>query len=94
MNIRDSAAGKDCAVRLPGICNRDPATTVHAHFRLVNVSGMGLKVPDFMGARACSACHAYIDTHHDDATQLAFAHGCFRTQVDLHKEGLLRIGHG
>ena len=82
-NLRQFAKGQQCQVRLPGICNGNPETTVLAHFRLIGVSGMGLKSPDALGAWACSDCHSYADGHKDDATQLAFLHGVMRTQAKL-----------
>lgn len=82
-DLRKLARGKECTVRLPGICNGDPATTVLAHFRLAGISGMGIKPPDAIGAWCCSACHAYADTHKDAETQLALAHGVMRTQAAL-----------
>ena len=30
VNLRALARGRECQVRIPGICNRDPATTVLA----------------------------------------------------------------
>jgi hypothetical protein len=51
---------------------------------------MGVKAPDFLGSWACSACHAFVDTHHDDATQLSFAEGVFRTQAALIREGVIK----
>ena len=69
-------------VRLAGICNHNPDTVVLAHFRLIGTSGMGLKPLDIQGAWACSNCHAYVDSHKDAETQLAFAHGVFRTQSE------------
>ena len=85
-DLRKYARGKDCTVRLPGICNGDPATTVLAHFRLAGVSGIGMKSPDPIGAWCCSSCHSYADTHKDADTQLAFAHGVLRTQAALISE--------
>jgi hypothetical protein len=48
-----------------------------------------MKSPDFIAAWACSACHQVIDTDKSDAVQLAFAHGCFRTQAQLIRESRL-----
>lgn len=87
--LRDAARGRDCQIRLVGICNYNPATTVLAHYRLSGISGMGIKSPDQIGAWACSACHSYVDTHKDDATARAFLEGVLRTQARLIKEGLL-----
>lgn len=59
--LRESARGQQCALRLPGICNGDPETTVLAHIRRGGVGGMGLKPPDPCGVFACSACHDVMD---------------------------------
>lgn len=80
INLRALAKGQPCQVRLPGVCNFKPETTVGAHFRLINLSGAGFKNHDFIVAWACSDCHNYVDTHHDAQTQLALAQGVFRTQ--------------
>lgn len=91
MNLRELANGMPCMIRLPGICNFKSDTTVLCHFRLMNYSGVGLKPPDWMGAWGCSDCHRYVDTHHDAETQLAFAHGVFRTQAILFARGDLTV---
>ena len=90
--LRKIAAGQPCQIRLPGICSRDDTTTVLCHFRGAHMGGFGLKPPDIFGAWGCSACHAYVDTHHDDVTQLAFAHGVFRTQQRLLDMGRIVYG--
>ena len=56
--IRESAKGQPCQVRVPGICNHDPATTVLAH---LNGSGTGAKASDHEAAYACSDCHSWLD---------------------------------
>ena len=89
MNLREQARGRDCQVRLVGVCNFDPATTVLAHYRLIGLSGMGMKSPDLLASWACSNCHTYVDTHKDDATARAFLEGVLRTQAQLVKEGVL-----
>jgi ferredoxin len=89
MNLRKLARGRDCQIRLAGICNHNPETTVLAHYRMAGLSGMGIKSPDVCGAWACSNCHAYVDTHRDDATARAFLEGVLRTLAALQKEGAL-----
>lgn len=89
MNLRKLARGRDCQIRLPGICNHNPETTVLAHYRMAGLSGMGMKSPDLCGAWACSNCHGYVDTHRDDATARAFLEGVLRTQAQLVREGHL-----
>lgn len=87
-DLRKLANGESCTVRT-AVCNYDATTTVLAHIRLSGISGMGLKSPDILGAWACSACHAYVDTHHDMATQIAFSHGVYRTIAILVKRGVI-----
>lgn len=83
-DLRQLARGKPCQIRLP-VCNRNPETTVLAHFRQIGLSGMGMKSPDWLGAWACSDCHAYVDSHKDCQTQLDFARGVFRTLAQVMK---------
>lgn len=89
MNLRKLARDRDCQVRLVGICNHDPATTVLAHVRLIGISGFGAKSPDLLGSWACAACHAYCDSHHDAETNAAFAEGVYRTLNILWREGVV-----
>jgi hypothetical protein len=91
VNLRNEARDRDCQIRLPGVCNHNPETTVLAHVRKIGISGFGIKSPDFIGSWACSACHAYVDSHHDDATQVAFYEGVFRTQAALLREMDLKL---
>lgn len=93
-NLRSYAAGKPCQVRLPGICNHDPMTTVLAHPRLAGITGVSMKAPDELGAWACSACHDAIDrrAHTDlDREYVMQAHyeGILRTQAALLREEIL-----
>lgn len=60
-DLRKLAAGKECYLRLPGICNYDPASTVLAHIRRGNTAGGGMKPADINGTPLCSACHAVYD---------------------------------
>ena len=59
--IRESAKGEPCALRLVGICNFNPETTVYAH--VGRDRGMGFKCSDLIGVYACHACHEQIDSH-------------------------------
>ena len=58
--LRDSARGQDCTLRLVGICNFNPETTVLAH--IGRNRGMGQKCNDTMAVFACSSCHTEIDS--------------------------------
>ena len=94
MNLRKAAKGRNCMVRLEGICNHNPETVVLAHIRMAGVSGMGLKADDLLGAWACSACHTAIDGHNKsgltrDELRLAHLEGMVRTIAQLRKEGIV-----
>jgi len=91
--IRKSAQGQDCQVRLPGICNFNPETTIPAH--VGSGGGMGSKVSDIHMAYCCSSCHDEIDrrTRLMDAekAELYAWHGVQRTQEILMNKGLLIV---
>jgi hypothetical protein len=81
-------------IRLEGICNHNPETTVLAHIRLPGVSGMGLKADDLLGAWACSSCHDAVDRRSNtdldrDYVRLAHLEGMVRTIAQLRKEELV-----
>lgn len=61
-DLRQLARGQHCMVRIPGVCNHNPETTVLAHIRRGNVAGAGQKPPDTCGVWACSACHDVMDS--------------------------------
>ncbi len=88
-----SARGQDCQVRIPGVCNFNPETTVFAH---LNGGGMGLKRLDIHGAYCCSACHDALDGR----TKTPYSHerlflwhleGVIRTQEIMVKDGILKL---
>ncbi len=86
------AKGRACEIRVPDVCNFNPETTVWAHLRLIGISGMGLKAPDFFGAFACFDCHDAVDRrrfmHLDrDYVRLRHLEGVARTQAILIDEG-------
>lgn len=91
--ITKSARGKDCQVRVMGVCRGDTETTVFAH---LNGGGMGRKHSDLHGAYACRDCHAWLDGEYvKDSTreQRDFEHmqGIIRTQAILLSEGLIKL---
>ena len=94
MNLRNAARGRPCMIRLEGICNHNPETTVLAHISLPGVSGMGLKADDLLGAWACSSCHDAVDRRSNtdldrDYVRLAHLEGMVRTIAQLRKEELV-----
>lgn len=83
-----------CYVRLPGICNGNPETTVPAHVRLIGVSGMGIKAPDILACPACSDCHDAIDRRRymdldRDYVRLAHHEALARWQAELWKREII-----
>ena len=92
--IRKSAKGQDCTVRIPGICNFMPETTVLAH---INGGGMGTKHSDIEAAYCCSSCHDVIDSRakcsqHQWAQIKVWHHeGAMRTRKILLDKGLIVI---
>lgn len=60
-DLRRLARGKDCMLRVPGVCIHDPETTVLAHIRRGGVAGVGQKPADLIAVWACAACHDVID---------------------------------
>ena len=56
--LRKSARGRECQIRIPGVCNGNPETVVLCH---LPGGGMGRKQPDLFAAFGCSACHDAVD---------------------------------
>jgi Protein of unknown function (DUF1364) len=87
------ARGMECQIRLAGICNFNPETTVLAHYRMSGVCGMGMKPHSLLGAWACSSCHDAVDRRTNDGynicVDLDFARGVLRTLNELIKRGKL-----
>lgn len=91
--LRKSARGQNCLVRIPGVCNHNPETTVLAH---LNGGGMGLKTSDNESAFACYNCHQVIDgvvrtEFSRNDIKLFHLEGVIRTQRLWLKTGLLII---
>ncbi|RDU16027.1 DUF1364 domain-containing protein [Citrobacter freundii] len=94
-DLRKAARGRECQVRIPGVCNGNPETTILAHIRLAGLCGTGIKPPDLIATVAFSRCHDEIDrrTHLVDAeyAKECALEGMARTQVMWLKEGLVKI---
>ncbi len=91
--IQESARGKDCTVRVPGVCNFNPETTVLGH---LNGGGMAVKHSDIFAAYVCSDCHAWLDggyvkTATRNERDLLHLQGVIRTQPILMDLGLIII---
>ena len=51
-DLRKAARGRECQVRIPGVCNGNPETSVLAHIRLAELCGTGTKPPDLIATIA------------------------------------------
>lgn len=95
--ITDFARGQDCTLRLFGVCNGNPETTVFCHLP-GHLRGMAMKENDLHGAFGCSCCHDVIDRRvrvpeMTDAMMLdAMLRALSATQAILVREGLIRLG--
>ena len=90
--VTSLARGKDCQIRLPGICNFNPETTVPCHLRQTGLTGLGYIAESIFVAWGCSACHAHVDSHPGDIeVQNDFMRGIFRTQQRLLDDGVILV---
>ncbi len=80
--LRKSARNQPCHLRIPGVCNGNPETTVLCHIRRGHVAGMGQKPPDVCGVFGCSDCHDLIDGRQNIM---------FLTEAEI--DGLILEGH-
>lgn len=83
---RKAAKGRECTIRVPGICERTNETVVLCHYRLAGTSGMGEKPHDSQAAFGCHACHDAVDGRRTtiySKTELRLMHceGILRTQA-------------
>ncbi len=85
---RELAAGKEWQLRVPYVCNHDPATTVLAHSNWgKHGKGMGMKAADAFGVWSCYACHTWLDQGKAISAikELAFERALVRMRVELHR---------
>ena len=92
--LRKSAEGRECQIRIPGVCSGNPETTVLCH---LPGGGMGLKQPDLFAAFGCSDCHDVVDgrtaIHRQDWKSKVYEYhleGVIRTQQIWLSEGLIK----
>lgn len=87
-----SARDEDCSLRIPGICNFDPATTVFCHAPCVD-KGMGFKSPDWWGAYGCAGCHHAVDVEFYKRGDIeeAWLRAIYETQKKLIAKGLIKV---
>lgn len=102
--ITESARGEECQIRLIGICNRDPATTVWCHANgSAAGKGIGMKSHDLLGAYGCSACHDAYDrrqfmtarpNYSREQVELSFWQGHARSVLLLIEKGIVAMQRG
>ena len=89
--LTNSARGKACTFRLPGVCNCNRETTVFCH--APSRSGMGMKSPDYWGAYGCYECHKVMDRQDkrfiDFDLSAEWLRAISETQKQLANDGLL-----
>lgn len=61
--LLDMARGRECLLRVPGVCQGGTETTVAAHSNWAchGGKGMGRKASDAYVVNACFACHSWLD---------------------------------
>ena len=90
-NLRKEARGRDCEIRIPGVCNSNPDTTILCH---APGGGMGRKQHNLLAALGCSSCHDVVDGRVQvdipaDTIARWFYEGIHRTQIIWLEEGLI-----
>lgn len=93
--LTKAARGRDCQIRIFGVCNDNAETSVLAHYRMAGTCGTGIKPDDMQAAISCSSCHDAIDgriktEYCRDELRLFHAEGVLRTQEIWRREGLIR----
>lgn len=87
-NLKKLARGKECQVRILGVCNFNSETTVLAHIRMPGITGTGMKALDLLGAWCCSACHQATESN--PSVRGDFLEGVARTQNKLIEMGVVK----
>ncbi|HHU2080749.1 TPA: DUF1364 domain-containing protein [Escherichia coli] len=85
-DLRKAARGRECQVRIPGVCNGNPETSVLAHIRLAGLCGTGIKPPDLIATIIDRRTH-FVDAGYAKECALE---GMARTQVIWLKEGVIK----
>ena len=93
--ITRSAKGEDCSIRLPGIFNFNPETTILSHFNPIG-QGMWITSNDIHAGYSCSNCHDAIDgrMRHEFSPldiRIATFDAMVETQLKLIAKGLIKI---
>jgi len=91
--LRKTAKNQPCMIRIPGICNWNPETTVLCH---LNGAGLAIKSDDTEAAFGCFDCHAAVDGKptkkhgfSKEEIELMFMQGAKRTRDYWRKHGFI-----
>lgn len=87
--IMQSAKGEDCTLRLTGVCNFNPETTIAAH--IGSRRGMACKCGDNMVVYSCSNCHGEIDSCSRESYAADKIRALEETQEKLIEKGIMVI---
>jgi len=94
--ITASANGQRCQIRLQGVCTDRNVVWCHAIGQAAG-KGIGMKVPDLLGAYGCEECHLVYDrkkfVNHLTRMEIehAFYEGVMRSQRILIEDGLVKF---
>jgi hypothetical protein len=98
MNVTELARGRACEIRAPGECLPGTETVCLCHVRMPDLSGLGFKAPDWLGAFGCQRCHDIVDGRTGDwvtwpgwRRDLMLLEGTARTLVILINEGVIYV---
>jgi hypothetical protein len=93
--LRESARGRDCTIRIPGVCNFNPDTVVLCH--VGRKRGIGKKCHDIHAIYACSDCHDVVDGRAQYCKALTEMIPTYtlealeETQLIMLEEGLIKV---
>ena len=95
--ITTFAKGRDCTVRIPGICNDNPETSVMSHVPngLRFGKGLGKKPSDLLVAIICYECHRHVDgqtlsEYSKEYLEVSWWRGHGETLLLLEQEGIIQ----
>jgi hypothetical protein len=90
--IRQSANGRVCQFKVPGVCNGNSETVVWVHSdQQRHGKGTGIKAHDVFGAYGCTACHDwYAGGAERDFKREVFQLAHERSLVILVQSGILK----
>lgn len=98
MNLTALARDRACEIRVPTECLPTRETVVFCHVRMPDISALGLKAPDWLGAFGCARCHDIVDgragdwkTYPQETRDLLLLEGTARTLMILVSEGIIYV---